>query len=245
MFNLAKSLMEKTKLWRIAERMPKGALLHCHLSATVDMAWLFETAINTPGMKFSAACPLTSAKVLNKAGVSFRFYKSAPEVKESIWESNYVANSWVDVQVAADTFPEGGRKGFIKWLQDRTCIVEEESIQHHLGVDDIWRKFGGAFIIIESVLYYEPILRAFLQKLFRTLTHDGVQWVELRDCFEPCYRRQDCEEPDQDCNEMVHVIGEEIEKFKKTEEGKNFWGARIIWTALRSNSSEKIINSET
>ena len=31
MFSLAKERMEKSKLWKIVQKMPKGTLLHCHL----------------------------------------------------------------------------------------------------------------------------------------------------------------------------------------------------------------------
>ncbi|KAI5291887.1 hypothetical protein KEM54_002228 [Ascosphaera aggregata] len=239
-FHLADPSMHGTKLWRIAQRMPKGALLHCHLGAAVDTARIFATAIDTPGMKFSAACPLISPKLLDTAQVSFRFYKSAPHVKQSIWDVDYVGGSWIDAKVAADSFPEGGRDGFIDWLVKRTCIVEKGCAQHHLGVDGIRRKFNDAFVILESVLYYEPIFRASLRKLFETLANDEVQWVELRDGF-TAYRRQDSDEPEDDVNEMVRVIGEEAERFKKTEQGRDFWGARIIYSAMRDHSSEEPI----
>jgi len=36
MFTLAKDRMEKTELWRIVKKMPKGCLLHAHLEAMVD-----------------------------------------------------------------------------------------------------------------------------------------------------------------------------------------------------------------
>ncbi|OAX83407.1 hypothetical protein ACJ72_02227 [Emergomyces africanus] len=218
MFMLAKARMESTKLWKIACRMPKGALLHCHMGAMVDLGWLYEKTLATPRMYFYSPLPLHSESNRRKAVVQFAYSSTVPKPSESIWTSGYEPGTLVDANVAADTFPDGGREGFISWLKDRTSIVAKESIEHHLGVDAIWRKFMSAFIILSSFLYYEPILRAFIRKLLETIAEDGV-------------------------HEMVRAIGEEIEKFKATKQGENFWGGRIIWTSLRGMSTEYIIES--
>ncbi|KAL1953192.1 hypothetical protein VTO42DRAFT_3398 [Malbranchea cinnamomea] len=245
MFSLAKGWMEKTRLWRIAKRMPKGALLHSHMSAMVDLEFLFNTTLETPGMYFYSAEPLTSEAARRTASVLFQFSKSAPPQSStaSIWSSDYVPNTLIPAKVAADTFPHGGRAGFLAWLKDRSSIVEKESLEHHLGVDEVWRKLNSAFLIIASTLYYEPILRPFIRRLLEVLVEDGVRWVELREAFPVPYRQENAETCDKDFNNMIRVIGEEIEKFKASEKGKNFWGARIIWTALRARGAEVILQS--
>lgn len=42
-----------------------------------------------------------------------------------------------------------------------------------------------------------------------------------------------------------NVMIEEIEKFQATEKGKNFWGARVIWSDTRSKNREKITQSKS
>lgn len=244
MFTLAKERMENTRLWRIAKRMPKGALLHCHMTAMVDLEYLFNVTLATPGMYFHAGEPLTSEDSLRTASVLFQYSKSAPQGSSaSIWTSEYAANTLIPATVAADSFPNGGRAGFIAWLKDRSSIIEKESLEHHLGVDEVWRKLNSAFLIIASIVYYEPILRLFLRRLFEAIVEDGVQWVELREVFVVPYRQENADECDDGFNNMVRVIEEETEKFKATEKGKNFWGARIIWTSLRARGADTIIES--
>jgi adenosine deaminase CECR1 len=41
--------------------------------------------------------------------------------------------------------------------------------------------------------------------------------------------------------DLVRVIDEEITTFVKSEEGKGFWGVRLIWDTLRSFNTETII----
>ncbi|PGH28816.1 adenosine deaminase [[Emmonsia] crescens] len=243
MFMLAKARMEPTKLWKIACRMPKGALLHCHMGAMVDLGWLYEKTLSTPGMHFYSPLPLDTESNRRKAVVQFTYSSAVPKVSASVWTSGYEPGTLVDANAAADSFPNGGRKGFISWLEDRTSIIAKESIEHHLGVDAIWRKLASAFVILGSIIYYEPILRAFIQRLLETIAKDGVQWVELRDAFADPYRLENEDVPSGNFNEMVRAIGEEIEKFKATKQGENFWGGRIIWTALRPKGTEYIIEN--
>lgn len=245
MFTLAKERMENTRLWRIAKQMPKGGLLHSHMSAMVDLDFVFNTTLETPGMYFYAEQPLVSEPNRRTASVMFQF-SNAPsqQAVASVWSPEYVPNTLIPVKAAAETFPAGGRAGFISWLKDRSSIIEKESIEHHLGVDEVWRKLNSAFMIVASILYYEPILRPFIRRLLESLVEDGVQWVEIREAFTTPYRQENQDTCDDDFNNMVRAIGEEIENFKATEKGKNFWGARIIWTALRGRGADTIFQSK-
>jgi hypothetical protein len=38
-------------------------------------------------------------------------------------------------------------------------------------------------------------------------------------------------------------LSDELEKFKKSEEGKDFWGARMIWTTIRAFDKKAVIES--
>jgi adenosine deaminase CECR1 len=213
----------------------------------VDLDFLFKVLLDTPGIHFYASRPLVSESARQTAGVLFQYVHTAPpaQAAASIWTSEYVPKTLIPANVAADAFPDGGRTGFIAWLKDRTSIIEKESIEHHLGVDDVWRKLTAAFVIMASILYYEPILRKFIRKLLETLVEDGVQWVELREAFPTPYRGENQENCDPNFNNMIRHIGEEIENFKATDKGKNFWGARIIWTSLRGLGQEVIFQSES
>jgi adenosine deaminase CECR1 len=79
--------------------------------------------------------------------------------EKSIWSEEYLPNTPILLTKAADAFPNGGRIGFLRWLKDRCTITNEESIEHHHGVDAVWRKFSSVFTILNTIIFYEPIFR--------------------------------------------------------------------------------------
>jgi adenosine deaminase CECR1 len=240
MFSLAKERMETTKLWHILRKMPKGALLHAHFEAMVDFDFLFEKLLATPGVCIACEHDLSSPKKLENGSIVFR-YRKAEGTQSCIWAADYVSDAFISVARAADTFPQGGRPGFLKWLKGRLTITHNESLEHHLGIDAVWRKFQTTFMILNAIIFYEPIFRSFVQRMLRLLLADGVKWVDLRLTFMWRWYGEGCEQPDAGYGEMFRIFGEELKKFKASEEGKEFWGARMIWTSIRAMDTRRIV----
>ena len=222
--------------------MPKGTLLHCHIGATVDLTWVFNKAIDTPGMVISAAVPLDHEEARQTIMVNIKYSSEIESSHSSIWTSRYLPNTKVSLADAANTFPNGCRDGFVAWMKDRCSITQTESIQHHLGVDDVWRKLTAGFIMLGSILYYEPILRAFVRQLFLTLLEDGVRWVEMRAVLISPFTLEGKDAPEVNSMELARVLNEIIETFIASKESDGFWGARMIWTAMRHHPTTNIIH---
>ncbi|KAL3422467.1 adenosine deaminase family protein [Phlyctema vagabunda] len=240
MFSLAKQRMEDTKLWKIVRKMPKGTLLHAHMDAMVDFDYLFDVLLATPGMHIHCSKSLSSPEAREAAPIKFVFLKN--EFKEgSIWTSEYAPDTPILLTQAADAFPNGGRAGFISWLKDRCTITNTESIEHHHGVDAVWRKFSSVFMILNTIVSYEPIFRAFLKRMMRLLLADGVKWVDMRLAFGFHFYKEGQETPEKTYSEFFRIFGEEIEQFKASEEGKEFWGMRMIWTGIRALPTRMIV----
>ena len=243
MFTLAKSRMEKTKLWRIVRRLPKGALLHAHLEAMVDLDFVFAKALSTDGIHIYSPDALCTPSALERSPVLFQYSRNTSQGTSSIWSPEYQPSTLVPLNIAADSFPNGGRAAFLIWIKERCTITGRESLNHHLGPYEIWHKFKSTFTILGSIIFYEPIFRAFIREMCRELLDDGIRWVDVRAAFTFQYRREGSETPEEGYEEVIGVFGEEVEHFKASSEGKNFWGARMIWTALRNLERKKIIES--
>jgi adenosine deaminase CECR1 len=240
-FNLAKERMETTTLWKICQRMPKGALLHCHLGAMVDLEWVIGTAMETEGICVaSLGGGLVDEGVRAKADVRMLFQRHGDVDGSSIWKESYVSGTWVNLKSAAESFRDGGKGGFIKWLKSKCTITQEDNVAHHLGVDDIWRKLQGAFKTIAPIEFYEPIMRKFLRRFFQTVKEDGVKWIEMRGASKN-FRLEGEDEQVERRLDLIRVIDEEVKAFMASEDGNGFWGVRKIWDTLRSFDTEAII----
>ena len=243
MFTLAKERIEKTKTWEILRRMPKGALLHCHIDAMIDVDWLVGQALTTKGMSMLADRPLCTVRAREEASVMFQYASSLSNEVQSIWTGGYEAQALIPVTAVADDFPEGGCEGFKTWLESRMTITLEESMGHHHGVDDVWQKFASCFRLIGSILFYEPIFRAALQRLLAQLLEDGIRWVDFRCAFVFEFRLSESQSPTRSYKDFFRIFGDELAKFKATDLGKSFWGGRFIWTALRIQGKKLIVQS--
>lgn len=253
MFSLARDRAEGTELWRILERMPKGALLHAHMDAMVNIEWLVEENLKEKGLHILAPEALTVERRSVAAGRSsppsfqIRYFSDAELAKVnnkgmSIWKANYVANTPIPIREAQRTFPDDDTT-FKKWLLSCCRISPEESLQHHHGLDAIWRKFQSTFPVIEQLLYYEPIFRRAMQKMLAELAKDGIVYVDLRLAFLFRFCSTGKNTPEKGYSKFFQVWGEEIEKFKKTDTGKTFKGCRMIWTVIRVFDNRKIAES--
>jgi len=243
MFTLAKERIEKTKTWEILRKMPKGALLHCHIDAMIDVDWLVEQALNTEGMAIMADRALCSAEAREQGVVTFQYTKETRMEENLIWTDQYEANTLVPAVKAANGFPQGGRSAFKAWIASRMTITFEEAQGHHHGVDNVWEKFASCFRSVGSILFYEPIFRAALQRLLPELLEDGIRWVDFRCAFVFDFRLSGCETPAKDYHDFFRIFHDELAKFQATDMGKSFWGGRFIWTTVRRFNKKQIVQS--
>ncbi|GLI75817.1 hypothetical protein PoHVEF18_004083 [Penicillium ochrochloron] len=246
MFHHAKGRMEKTNLWKIVEKMPKGSLLHAHMDAMFDIDFLIDQAFSTPGIHILAPKPLVSTQDYEKGPVFFQFSLQSTaesEKKASIWAEGYEPSSLIPIQTAASSFPNGGEAGFRDWLRSRCMLMPEHSYHHHHGVDAIWAIFTTTFPVINSILMYEPIFRACFRRLLGQLADDGIRYVEFRIAFVFAWRKEGKDQPEDGYDDWCRTVEEEVERFKQTEQGKSFYEARIIWTTIRRFGNKEIVDT--
>ncbi|KAL8694601.1 MAG: hypothetical protein Q9218_000783 [Villophora microphyllina] len=241
MFSLAKQRMERSKTYQIVKRMPKGALLHAHLDGMIDSDFLVDQVLATDGMVLQASQALDTVEAREQASVTFEYKGSSRSTTSSLWSDGYHSGELVPVTEAATSFPDGGREGFKAWVVGRSTINPEESLNHHRGLDAIWENFKDCFIILGSIFRYEPIFRASLQRLFRQLRDDGIQWVDFRMAFVAKYWKEGHSEPEETQEALFQAFDEELMKYQATEEGQGWWGCRFIWTTIRTYGKKEMV----
>ena len=238
--------MRKTRLWKIAERFPKGSLLHAHLAGMIEIEWLVETALNTAGMCIFASQSMSTAEAREAGDVMFQFSASKTEAfkhqssKMTLWETAYVARELIPLRIAASTFPEGGLQGFMAWMKRKCTISHDHQENRLLGPSALLQKFGRCFPIIDSLLFYEPILKFALKHVFEGLIENRIMYAEFRVVFLAPFYGFGRDVPDGNHIGFFRVFREEIERFKSANGHGGFWGARVIWTIRRKSSLQKV-----
>lgn len=242
--------MEKdSTVWRIIERMPKGALLHAHMDAMFDMDWLVGQVLSEKGLCLLAPVALKDELTRRDGLIQIRYVENPPKrnvagSNTNIWFSNYEPMTPVAIAIAAEAFPDGGTEGFTRWLINRCVISEEESLYHHHGLDAMWKRFQSCFLTIGWMLLYEPIFRRGMQRTLSQLADDGISYVDFRIAFKFEFRLEGHERGEEGrFMEFFRVFDDEIEKFKKTQKGEGFHGARMIWTVIRTSENRDMVSS--
>lgn len=119
----------------------------------VDLDYLLPLVLSTPGMHLSSSTSLSTPHALENASISIRYRNPLPE-RASIWSPEYQPHSFIPLTTAADTFPSGGRQGFLAWLKSRCVLSATDAVEQHHGQDEIWRKFVGCFVVLGSMIHY-------------------------------------------------------------------------------------------
>jgi adenosine deaminase CECR1 len=241
MFPKARATILETELWKVVSRMPKGALLHAHLSAMQPADVMFRALYDTEGMVVSSSQPLTSELAQRNATITIRHANTTIQAEGVSLESEeYLYDTEVPFKQAADSF-SGGKDAFLAYLKSRMVLSETDSLRHDLGVDQVWRMFESMFGISGALISYEPLLRTYYRNLFSGLVDDNVNWVEIRHGMTPELVANGEEDANPDLDFFWRVTAEEIARFRASEQGQDFWGVRFIWADLRSFPREVIL----
>lgn len=114
-------------------QMPKGALLHAHLDATVNAQVLLNLALKHPIIHVRASGKITSE---NLSHVVPEFMPAPSENLSgfsSLTDPSYEVDTWVPLQSARENFaPElGGPHGFDQWIHGALTISPSEAYRTH------------------------------------------------------------------------------------------------------------------
>ncbi|KAF8912035.1 hypothetical protein CPB84DRAFT_1812196 [Gymnopilus junonius] len=181
-FLTGRSIIVKTQLFEILSKMPKGALLHAHLDATVNAEFLLQLALKYPAMHVRIQQPLSPTNL----STNLPEFKCLPQDQftdqGSLTDALYTLGSWVSLHDARESFaPElGGKEGFDRWVIGSMTINPSEAYGTHNTITKIWQKFASTFVTSTGLIRVAPIWEEYIREFFLTSIADGISYIEVR-----------------------------------------------------------------
>ncbi|KAF9448874.1 Metallo-dependent hydrolase [Macrolepiota fuliginosa MF-IS2] len=253
-FLTGRKIIEKTQIFQILSKMPKGALLHAHLDATVNVSLLYELALKEQAIHVRIPEQLTAANI----GSVLPEFRGLPAKSYgldgiSLTSSAYTPNTWVNIARARETFDTslGGPEGFDKWVLDAMTIRPDEAYGTHntvykaaIYLHSIWRKFTSTFIVAGGLTRFMPIFKQYLRLFFLSSIEDGILHVEPRINFLSKLAIGADGKENVTHRDMLliydKVIQEVKAELKQRGQENKFIGARIIYSTIKIITPEEL-----
>lgn len=117
-----------SKLFKIAQKAPKGSLLHCHFDCILPPRTLLEDARKQGRLHIKTDCPLTTAGFFACAMPQFCVLPQAAELGETtnLFSKAYIAGSWMKYSEFLRLFP-GGPERADAWLTKQMVITSDDA----------------------------------------------------------------------------------------------------------------------
>lgn len=116
-------IINKTELFKVAHKMPKGAHLHCHFNSLLLPTFLLGIAKDIKAMHIRSTLPLSSLENMERAEISFQTLP--PQEPANLFDPSYKPRSWMNYQDFWRIFP-GGYPKAEDWLVSKMLLTEEE-----------------------------------------------------------------------------------------------------------------------
>lgn len=210
-FFKARPLIRRSPIYSLLQKMPKGAALHVHDFAMVDVEWLVRN------VTYRSHCYMCFT---DNHSVRFSFSSGLPKPRLN-------CSAWTLLeQLRAQTVNVTDLDNGI--MSKLTLWTEEDPEIVYPSQDVVWERFEQAFLATFGLVTYAPVFKDYVREGLSQFYRDNVMYVEVRALLPETY------ELDGSTNSKewtVKTFQETTRQF--VEEHPDFFGARVIATFHR------------
>ncbi|XP_021177862.2 adenosine deaminase 2-A isoform X1 [Fundulus heteroclitus] len=216
-FFKAKPLIEKSSIYKLLQKMPKGAALHIHSSSLVSAEWLVKNVTYRPHCYICFTWDNS---------VRFLFSNRQPFPR---WDCFY----WQLLESLRARIEDN--VGFDNSLMQHLTLFTEDPDGEYPNQDVVWEKFEKAFIAAAGLVTHAPVLRDYIYQGLEELHKDNIMYLELRSGLSRTY---ELDGAIHDKTWTLKMFKEVTSKFKETH--PEFFGARVIISVHRALSVSEV-----
>ena len=189
---------KKSRVYKIAHRMPKGAHLHLHFNAEIPPERLIVKARDMPNMFIRSTQPILTQKdfddtelVVNIMPIDtttvdifspdykpeFRAPGSTPWMRWSTFQESFVKKYEALDKIPQSEVPMTPAE---RWIKKKMVLSESEAYAIDQTTNGIWARFNQATRCFKGFMNYEMVFRWYIGAAIDSMIEDGVMYAELR-----------------------------------------------------------------
>ncbi|XP_032329301.1 adenosine deaminase 2 isoform X1 [Camelus dromedarius] len=212
-FFQAKRLVERSAVFRVLQKMPKGAALHVHDFGIVSMDWLVKNVTYRPHCYFCHT---------RKGTMLFRFAHPSPPKPEPA-----ECSEWVLLEKVRKGLQNVTEFDQSSLLRSFTLVTESPQVTY-ANQDMVWAKFQTIFLSLSGLVNHAPVFRDYIFRGLEEFYQDNVLYLELRTTLFPVY----------ELNGTVHSLEWSVRTYEEVarafaEKHPGFIGIKLIYSDHR------------
>jgi len=168
----ARNAIERSRLFGLLRRMPKGAALHVHSDSMGDLAWLVSNATYDSNLHLCGDIGDT------ETAPSFRYFTPGGTPPKG---TPPCLAGWRPVSALRDAARNVSAFDRSIWSE---LSLEVDRRPAYGTISDVWAKFGRCLGVASGLIFYDPMHTRYLQHALSGFAADGISHVELRQVFQ-------------------------------------------------------------
>ncbi|KAH6647915.1 hypothetical protein BKA67DRAFT_524120 [Truncatella angustata] len=232
-------LIDRTVLFKVAQRMPKGAHLHVHFNSTLLPNALLDIAEKMEQMYISSDKPLTSVENLNTCEV--QFLMKAPEVVKGDRLVHINENDSTDAHLLRLLTVSTYDLTWKEWLVSKLVFDDQEVHNSGQTSEGAWEKFNGRTRMMKGLFNYETAFTQYTTECLKEFDEDGIQYAEIRPNFMTTNQIWTDDGTRQlDNKQTMQKIVDQFQKYKSDNKNSKICGLKVIYCTPRSFAADKV-----
>lgn len=159
-FLKAKHDIDKSEVFKIIQKLPKGTSLHSHDMALTSGEYVYNLTYK-PNLYASE----------NNGHLRLRFFKP-----------NYKDDNWTLVSKLRSSDPK-----FDDFLKSQLTLIVDDPEKEYPDINSVWIAFSNIFTNIIGMLTYKPIWQEYFYQALKELYIDNVRYLEFRGVLPTIY----------------------------------------------------------
>uniref|UniRef100_A0A671SVZ4 adenosine deaminase n=1 Tax=Sinocyclocheilus anshuiensis TaxID=1608454 RepID=A0A671SVZ4_9TELE len=211
-FFKVRHIVQKSPVFKLLQKMPKGAALHIHSSAMVSVDWLVMNATYRPHCYICFTWD---------GSVQFLFSTNTPFLRWgcSFWKRLDVLRAKLIKQIT-----------FLSLMRNLTLFTEDPEMSCTTQ-DAVWDRFENTFMALSGLITYAPVFKDYIYQGLKELYEDNIMYQGPRFAYE-------LDGTTHDRAWSLEVYRNITEQFRANH--PDFIGSRLIFSVHRSLSVSQV-----